>query len=107
MTSSDLTALLARVEAATGPDRELDCAIMMALDPQSWFPLYTSSLDATVALVEKVRPSYDYGVWRNGGKRGAYVTVNGFLFAGCRQQLSAHLALLAALLRSMIEEEGK
>jgi hypothetical protein len=75
MTRADLTALIARVEAATGPDREVDADIAVALnvgglaDPV-WKRLpggkfvdrgcaintvsadrYTASLDAAMALV--------------------------------------------------------
>jgi len=88
---TDLPALLARVEAARGPDREIDAAIFCVLcctrentdsdmmelinagryndvickmvgSGAGWVafpPLYTSSLDATVALVEKVRPNWN------------------------------------------------
>lgn len=84
----DPSKLISRVEAASGPDRELDCYLQAALeykqpvrvvgppayDPQRYFcnplpetnwigydllnttPRYTASLDAAVALVEKVLP---------------------------------------------------
>jgi len=135
---TDLPALLARVEAATGPDREIDAAIALAFRlPQQFFgeaidrefsrkvdgpdyhvdkatwsgmgeryaaPEFTSSLDATVALVEKLRP-------------GPRVVISSPVYPAdswwvkmddCRAMARTEpLARLAALLRSMIEEEGK
>ena len=75
-------------------------------------PPLTSSLDATVALVRKVRPNADYGVDYTDGKPGAYVAVlrgplEYFISSQGAQRSNEPLALLAALLRSMIEEEGK
>jgi hypothetical protein len=70
MTANALRALIARVEAATGPDRELDDDAGRAfgwrrLDREAWFrpgermathdpttlPRFTASLDAAVSLV--------------------------------------------------------
>ena len=53
---STLEALLARVSAGTGPDRELDRAIAMALTPKARRGMYvrrhyTTSLDAARTLV--------------------------------------------------------
>ena len=133
---TDLTALLSRVEAATGPDRELDRDILLAvggaIDGQYWrwpgeersssfgaLPPFTSSLDATVALVEKLRPDWFFTIsnfcpslekraWADIASLG-YINEED----GCGDQRSeGHgyaptCALLAALLRSMIEEEGR
>ena len=79
---TDLTALLERVEAATGPDREIDTEIARAfgwtppgINPALWegketpswwatpgfgMPAYTSSLDAAIALVERVLPGWSW-----------------------------------------------
>ena len=113
-----LPALLARVEAATGGDREIDAELSRAFgvqyipNPNNNGPKFvarqlTTSLDATVALVRKKRPGGHWrvvGIWGNG-----YATLYG---ADSQQDANVRaatpeLALLAALLRSMIEEEGR
>lgn len=96
MTSADLNKLAERCEAATGPDRELDAAIVLALNPGAEFrpyregkrvtkcwlfgadgrviryggpedmPAYTTSLDAAMTLVPD---SMGASVSRH-GKRG-------------------------------------
>lgn len=62
--------LIARVEACTGPDRELDAAIAALLAPtddpsyaafengRDYPDLYTSSLDAVLALVTEKLPGW-------------------------------------------------
>lgn len=62
----DLNELLARVKAATGPDRELDYAFWVAFEPDGaeasakgkvplpWLWLVTSSTDAALALTDKL-----------------------------------------------------
>ena len=57
--------LIARLEKLTGPDREVDREIQIALglpfsevlsDKPFLINAYTASLDAAVALVERIRP---------------------------------------------------
>ena len=77
---SDLRGLIERVEKATGPDRELDAQIyiwvhgLRANAPVLWTQVapYTNSLDAALALVEKMRPGYRWGVSSVAIKIGAY-----------------------------------
>ena len=140
---TDLPALLARVEAATGGDRGLDREILEAVggavDGQYWrwpgeensssfgvTPPFTTSLDATVALVEKLRPKWDILSGQNWAHfhstdpaRRAYFCnmsprfkADGSLNDEDTLNVVGHghtevLARLAALLRSIIEEEGK
>jgi hypothetical protein len=68
--ASELSELLERVKAATGPDRELDDAIRHAIDgkmvePQLlWretFP-YTASIDDALALTERMLPGWAWCV---------------------------------------------
>ena len=77
---AEIGELLARVEAAAGPDRELDSSIALlcgwthevnhAEDYECWrnpdgkacyLPRYTASIDAALALVERVLPGW---MWR-------------------------------------------
>lgn len=61
-----LSELLARVKAATGPDRGLDCDIWcelfapdaMVIDHAARFTPYTASIDAALALVKKLLPGW-------------------------------------------------
>lgn len=97
MASADLTALLARVEAAEGPDRELDLALSIALefpahrpmtmddrwaatgiegkhtlDGNGWFnaPFFTASLDAALALVARTLGAIMWSIGNTGDDGG-------------------------------------
>ena len=84
---SDLSNLIERVSAATGPDREIDGLVCKLADPTEWqrcrrraaepsgapeaavereapfyAKYYTSSLDAVVSLVERELPGWDWDV---------------------------------------------
>ncbi len=90
---TDLRGLIERVEKATGLDRELDGAIHNALFGTAYVrctgsvtgfmtsatnngnptvPIYTNSVDAALALVEKMRPGYRWGVSSVAIKIGAH-----------------------------------
>jgi hypothetical protein len=121
-----LKELLERVEKAEGPGREMDEKTLVALGGKrkggDWWighsyigrsaPAYTSSIDACVALIEKVLPDWCYEISLLGeqlcfaeiwevGEGGYSATVA----KGDARTLP--LALLAALLSALIaKEEG-
>lgn len=62
MNREQLQSILDRVREATGPDRELDEALMNAFDPgairhSSVNLAYTASIDAALALADRVLPA--------------------------------------------------
>ena len=102
-----LEAILARIEAATGPDRELDydIAIMVRGQPDTdpkirwaYFYRYTASIDAALALTERV---LDWS-WRVGntpsGRAFCQLGANGIE----AEAATPPLAILAATVRAMI-----
>lgn len=119
--AGNLTALLERVKAATGPDRELDAAIVRALGlaendlvfyigrgddwPQAKI---TASIDAALALVEKMLP----GAMQASGimEEGPFcrLVVPNPEYWGYREfkgdGVTQPLAVLAALLTALIEK---
>jgi hypothetical protein len=124
MTRDDLTALIARVEAATGPDGVLDAEIhraanvalqdMIAYDIGGWLvggkhpqpvkvPAYTASLDAAASLVPEGCE------WtRHFGANGRLtMMVHGPDPAGSLAQAATPaLALTAAALRARLAQMG-
>lgn len=82
----DIASLLERVKAATGPDRALDWYVADATGHQSFntsiqgmwppfmkgsradkaVPTYTASIDATLALVERMLPGWKWHFWCDG-----------------------------------------
>lgn len=128
MTQS-LSALLKRVEEATGPDRELDLEICRALDPEQFehernqarlralgpdeilSPTYTSSLDAALALVEKELPG-----WRLRLETGSDYSSASFAYGWGgrakstgteeRSDSNAALCIIASFLRFKITEQA-
>lgn len=131
------TELLKRVEAASGPDQEIDCLLAVALDgffeiEPKWDggPIgygyvnddgtriepghggaqlvhrYTASIDAALALVERVLPKLCPGVsqnvfhgtwsaWLGDQREGA-----AFIIAEGNHDTSPSLAILAAILKA-------
>lgn len=120
--SQQLTDLLARLEAAEGADRELDYRIFTATAPMEqfspWDPKdrlnhFTASLDASLALVERVLPGWVRGVDENWDEANAlYWTANlcrmtGPAFAVEAYAKTSALALLCAFVRALIAKEGQ
>jgi len=113
---SDLTALLERVRSATGPNRELDGYIAILLnDPLSSFeilgrrgwayPEYTASVDAALALVERMLPGAD-PICLAGEAGRWWASIDTFDGVGEDAEWfrSAPLAILAALLSALIDK---
>lgn len=113
---TDLTTLIAKLEAATGPDRELDAEIAIALDQIAsrdfWsidyikadmVPAVTGSIDAAVALAARVLPGWGWStqsfgedgaqgkVWKHGWYDGAVIYA---------EHSSPAIALVIAILRA-------
>lgn len=131
---SDLAALLARVEAAEGADRELDGAIALALCDEHRFmqladaPLgagcemyrfgthgfhsalrVTASLDASLALKNRVLPGYamaagDMAFEGSDRRPWGCVWNAGGFIAGQAEAKTPALALLAAMLKALIAQ---
>ena len=133
----ELTALLERVEKASGPDRELDNLLAFwftgapfwiaewgeEYEKRPWLakelcgeekdtppPHFTASLDAAIALVERVLPEHQVEmmtgvggfypqarIYRLGDEGGPWICPGGPLT----------IAVLCALLRSLIQEGEK
>lgn len=116
--SPDLRLLLARVEQARGPDEELDRALSAAIQddgnrrgrtpPGERIRPYTSSLDATLDLMQRVLPRWAVEACRYGCAGGARATI---WPEGLRPEISHDgsaatlpLAVLAAVLKSRIAD---
>ena len=125
MTADVLKDLLARVEAAPGPDRELDARIFIALDRPAHAAMdddlipqpdgligipghkralfeaerYTASIDAAVALVRRVLPGAGWDVQAGGC---AWIRVDDADIGDAWNLRNSAMALCAALLRAEI-----
>lgn len=119
---SDIDELLDRVRGSTGPDRELDIAFWLMFDPESadkysagkvplpWLWNVTESIDAALALVERVLPgtASERTAWR-GHYRCTLIETNeeGWQNGGkhfrieATSQASEPLAILTALLQAL------
>jgi hypothetical protein len=108
---SELTDLAARVEAATGADRELDALIADAIGKGSWYASgnpawkFTASLDAAMMLVPE---GYAYGVGNINPSLPPKCRCNAWVMpppykigADIRTGATPALALTAAALRAL------
>ena len=135
---ADIASLLERVTAARGPDRVLDLDLARALvpdvvvlrrndddtanEPHTYWE-YTASIDAALALVERMLPGWKWGVASVAVKTGekspegyprygtgfrAHVTQVSALrpMPSVAEGPTAPLAILVALLRSLSQGAG-
>jgi hypothetical protein len=95
--------LIAALEAAEGPDRELDCQISLAIGGRVT-PHYTASLDTIVGLIERELPEWRWYV----DNRTAAVWPDGTYDESSVGASTPALALCIAFLRARAEkEQGK
>jgi hypothetical protein len=125
----DYGELIGRVKAATGPDRKLDAAILAAFPPEvmasditvserwdgmvefkhsngdtdsRWAAYFTASIDAALALVERLLPLRDHDYFRNSGRHRFCLSIPGdHRFHVEAYGATAPLAILAALLSAL------
>ena len=106
---ADLDELIARLEAASGPDWRLDRDVYRATNPDKPEPKWafglpplklTASIDAALAIVEEVEPGRSWSLSRDG-------EANDFEFIFYSQPMriiaeakTAPLAILIAILRA-------
>lgn len=118
MTSpASIAALRERVEKAEGPDRKLGRQIAEALGSATdhfsgEFDGCTESLDAALALVERVLPDHSPGVGQNVHHKYWHAYVQRIserdaapYFSGEADAPTPALALLAAMLKAMEEKQ--
>lgn len=118
-----LIELVERVEAASGPDRELDLRIQMATNPE-WAPIkenevnfhvrygghprFTASLDAAMSLVpEEMRDEIEITTLYKVARVGINLNhgPDGSPFYGSNESSSIPLAICAAALRARAQQE--
>lgn len=131
---SELTELLARIEAATGPDREIDLDLALIHKPhlprEYWLDdelerlefgshrRYTNSVDACIALIAEALPgwSWQIRVCTSGDGEVRYTNARVWSHFNPRDDESPTywanasdetpvLALLAAILKALIAQE--
>ncbi|TAA49054.1 hypothetical protein [Shinella sp. JR1-6] len=128
---TDLSSLISRVEKATGPDRELDAMVWLEMTPGAtrkftkvksetdlWppytidetraadgrliiVPAYTSSIDAAVALAERVLPGVELEITNLYGVARVTLHHETGQFYGSSAINSLPMALVLATLRAL------
>lgn len=110
-----ISSLIKRLEEATGPDRELDADLAIACDlisEREWWstdylkfglvPCYTASVDAAIALAERVLGPVGWNV--QGNTNIFYSSVAGHT---SRSKATPAIALCIAVLRALEAKEAK
>lgn len=106
----DLSDLLARVEAADGPDMELDADLYLALvgsNIRSWDmpPEPTNSIDAALALVEEKLPGCAIDMRLHEDDAQAVIATGALSYKN-GDGVTLPLAVLSALLRALISQQS-
>lgn len=108
----DLSSLLTRLEGAEGPDREVDFDLCAALQEKgalgiiAHVPKLTASLDAALALAERVLPGHRTVVEQAHDKTGwAMIQTGPETPRNMTDGPTPALALLTALLRALINQQ--
>lgn len=110
-----MTGLITTLEQLTGPSREADAQIYRALvvdTPMPNGPEYTASLDATIALCERVLPGWQWAAWGGAIEIGSSTPRCMAHVSDGRQQWTASdtpnaaIALLIALLKAKETSNG-
>lgn len=140
---TDLNELLERVKAATGPDKDIDVALLHLWEPTHealrsyderyqtelrdgvfsvWktdggysasvpFPRFTSSIDAALALVERVLPGCEYEATNLYHVAMVSLPMNMSMVmdpqTARREDNNMPLTILSALLQALISQEQK
>lgn len=102
MMSKDLTALLERLEAATGSDPGLDHELAQTL--QSEQVDYTASVDRCVEMLRTLLPGWSWHVGWGANGIMPYAAVHNGHRRSAATAPTVPLALLTAMLRARIED---
>ncbi len=106
--------LLARVEAATGPSKDLDALLYWVLEnrravattssPYQRAPEFTGSIDAALALVDQLLPGRGYELYKTGTPVDAHpywFVIEPRTREKMKRRPTVPLAILAALLKAL------
>lgn len=103
---ASLDELLARLEAATGSDRQLDAALALAFAGGEPPPDYTASVDRCLDLVRAVLPGWAWHVGWNATGVLPYATLHGPGGVTAASAGTVPLALLRALVKGKASQGG-
>lgn len=95
-----LDGLLARLESATGSDRQLDAALAQAFGGGEPAPDYTASVDRSLDLIHVLLPGWAWHIGWNATGVLPYATLHGPQGLIAASAATVPLALLKALLRA-------